>query len=153
MSAARKESGLTQEELAEAVLVSDRSIRSYEGGDSLPKPEILERICRVLKKEAWWFFAESMDRPPAESTDTLAVIRAHLDRLEADLAERHEYAWTDEMVLDLVEESRQSGEPITKDDLETFKSLRRSDKWKPVPGASQAARDDKKKRGLGDETS
>mgnify|MGYP001119314784 CR=1 FL=1 len=44
----RKEKGLTQQQLAEAVGVTKRAIASYESGSRRPSPAVAERIARVL---------------------------------------------------------------------------------------------------------
>ena len=44
----RKESGLTQEQLAEALGVSQRSISRWETGKTMPDYSLLPNICEVL---------------------------------------------------------------------------------------------------------
>lgn len=44
----RKEKGLTQQQLADAVGVTKRAIASYESGSRRPSPAVAERIARVL---------------------------------------------------------------------------------------------------------
>lgn len=55
---ARNQHGLTQEQLAEAVQKSTRSIQYIEKGDMLPKPETMLRLMIVLQIEPSHFAEE-----------------------------------------------------------------------------------------------
>lgn len=75
IATARKEAGLTQEELADLVQVSTRSLQGYEAGDVVPYRHI-SKLGEVLKRPvAWILHGES---EPEET---------RLDRIEAQLAE------------------------------------------------------------------
>jgi transcriptional regulator with XRE-family HTH domain len=57
---ARKESGLTQEELAALIGVSPRSIQGYEAGKVVPYRR-LNRLAEVTKRELGWMLEGDRD--------------------------------------------------------------------------------------------
>jgi transcriptional regulator with XRE-family HTH domain len=76
---ARKESGLTQEELASRVGVTARSIQGYEAGKVVPYRH-LSRLAEITDRELAWFL-ESDDEA------ALAQVAARLVSLVEELAE------------------------------------------------------------------
>lgn len=56
----RKSKGLTQEELAKIVGISQNSISRFETGESIPKPVIAKKIAKILCFE-WWKLYEDND--------------------------------------------------------------------------------------------
>jgi transcriptional regulator with XRE-family HTH domain len=76
---ARKESGLTQEELASRVGVTARSIQGYEAGKVVPYRH-LSRLAEITDRELAWFL-ESDDEA------ALAHVAGRLVTLVEELAE------------------------------------------------------------------
>lgn len=54
----RRARGLTQTELAEALMVSKQAISQYENGSSSPKPEVFELMCEMLQLPHSYFSKE-----------------------------------------------------------------------------------------------
>jgi transcriptional regulator with XRE-family HTH domain len=77
---ARKESGLTQEELAGLMGVSARSIQGYEAGKVVPYRHLNE-LARITKRELSWILAG--DRP----ADLTAEVVERLVTLVEEVAE------------------------------------------------------------------
>lgn len=75
IATARKEAGLTQEELADLVQVSTRSLQGYEAGDVVPYRHI-NKLGEVLQRPVGWILHGESE--PEET---------RLDRIEAQLAE------------------------------------------------------------------
>lgn len=64
---ARLEQGLVQADIAGLLGVRSGAVVSYEAGDYLPKPAMLEKISEVTGKPVAWFFtpgAQPLDRQP-----------------------------------------------------------------------------------------
>jgi transcriptional regulator with XRE-family HTH domain len=76
---ARKESGLTQEELASRVGVTARSIQGYEAGKVVPYRH-LSRLAEITDRELGWFLES--DDPVA-----LAQVAARLITVVEEVAE------------------------------------------------------------------
>ena len=76
---ARKEIGLTQEELADLVGVSTRSLQGYESGDVVPYRH-MGKIAEITQKEVTWLLHGASE----------TVEPAQLDRIESQLAEIRE---------------------------------------------------------------
>ncbi|MBQ1705450.1 MAG: helix-turn-helix transcriptional regulator [Clostridia bacterium] len=53
---ARKNAGLTQKQLADAVGAKHNSVSNWEKGQNQPDAETIQRLCRALKVEANHFF-------------------------------------------------------------------------------------------------
>jgi transcriptional regulator with XRE-family HTH domain len=79
IAAARHEAGLTQEELADLVGVSTRSLQGYEGGDVVPYRH-MQKLAEVTRRPAAWL----LHGDAAEDERTNAQ---RLDRIEEQLAE------------------------------------------------------------------
>jgi transcriptional regulator with XRE-family HTH domain len=77
---ARKERGLTQEELAEMASFSKRSLQDYETGVTIPYRHMAE-ISRLLGRSVEWFLYGD------EAAETQADLMAKVDRLEGLLEE------------------------------------------------------------------
>jgi transcriptional regulator with XRE-family HTH domain len=58
---ARKETSLSQIELAQLVGVSDKAISSYEVGRAVPPLDVLKKIAAVTGKQMSFFFNEGAD--------------------------------------------------------------------------------------------
>jgi transcriptional regulator with XRE-family HTH domain len=58
---ARKEAGFTQQEMSEALHVSDKAISSYEVGRATPNVRTLQEISRVTHKPIRYFIEEEND--------------------------------------------------------------------------------------------
>lgn len=70
IAAARKERGLTQKELADALRVSDRAVSKWERGLNLPNAEIFEPLCETLDLSVTELLrGERLDRPEASIED------------------------------------------------------------------------------------
>lgn len=79
IATARKEAGLTQEELADLVGVSTRSLQGYEAGEVLPYRH-LSKFADVLQRTVPWLLHG--EQAADESTNA-----ERLDRIETSLAE------------------------------------------------------------------
>lgn len=84
---ARKESGLTQEQLAELGSFSKRSLQDYEGGKTIPYKQLAE-LGRLLNRPTEWFLYGDQDQLAAvEPEDGLAARLARIEQaLEALIA-------------------------------------------------------------------
>jgi transcriptional regulator with XRE-family HTH domain len=76
---ARKESGLTQEELASRVGVTARSIQGYEAGKVVPYRH-LSRLAEITGRELAWFLE-------SDDSAALAQVAARLVSLVEEVAE------------------------------------------------------------------
>lgn len=89
---ARKQSGLSQEKLAEAVGVSGHAVYLFERGKNRPALDTLERISAATGKPLPWFFGgdpagqDPAEPTPASSTtvDTGADLAATVAQLETE---------------------------------------------------------------------
>lgn len=80
---ARKEKGLTQEELAEMASFSKRSLQDYETGQTIPYRQ-LQELGRLLGRPTEWFLYGEKD--PAAGADLEQVLEA-VEGLRAEVAE------------------------------------------------------------------
>lgn len=89
---ARKERGLTQEELAEMAPFSKRSLQDYEGGMTIPYRHLRD-LSRLLKRpEEWFLYGEDAASATTEERlghieQRLAEILDRLDRAAEDRAD------------------------------------------------------------------
>lgn len=86
IKARRKELGLSQEKLAEALGVSYQQVQRYENGTNLLSTDKLQIIAKVLEVPVNYFFKESEEitllvGPTIKSADT-AVILNCLDAID-----------------------------------------------------------------------
>lgn len=73
---ARKEKGLTQEELAEMASFSKRSLQDYERGETIPYRHFRE-LGRLLERPTEWFLYGDADDPrPVGLDEVLAAVEA-----------------------------------------------------------------------------
>jgi transcriptional regulator with XRE-family HTH domain len=70
---ARKQSGLSQEKLAEAVGVSGHAVYLFERGKNRPALDTLERIAAATGKPLPWFFGADAAPEPAAPSGTQAA--------------------------------------------------------------------------------
>ena len=79
---ARKERGLTQEELAELCDVSTRALQTWEGGAVTPYRHFKD-LARLLQRQEEWFLYGD---PPAPAEDAeLGEVKDRLERIESRL--------------------------------------------------------------------
>lgn len=79
---ARREAGLTQHQLADALGVSRRSVQGYESGAVAPYRH-LRRLAEVLGHPSEWFIADGSEPLLSELR---TIVRDELDRLGVDAA-------------------------------------------------------------------
>lgn len=150
LKAARQKAGLSQRVLADKLGLHRSAIAKYEAEELKISAETLLRMAEVFETTVSEILGEGHqeEQPLPLYADPISAIRVYLDELEKS---SHGFAWTDDLVIDVVNQVRESGDRFTKDELELFKSLRRSDNWKPSGSSNLAARDDTIKRGKVDE--
>jgi transcriptional regulator with XRE-family HTH domain len=93
IATARKEAGLTQEELADLVGVSTRSLQGYEAGEVVPYRH-MARLSEVTRREVAWLL-HGDDPTSAAPADLRRVVReevasalAHVEELLERLADQ-----------------------------------------------------------------
>jgi transcriptional regulator with XRE-family HTH domain len=79
---ARKERGLTQEQLAEMASFSKRSLQDYEGGVTIPYRHMQE-LARLLSRPQEWFLYGEQEQ--ASAGERLEQIDERLARIEEAL--------------------------------------------------------------------
>ena len=84
---ARRESGLTQRELAEQLGITTRSVQSYEAGAIVPWRH-LRRIELVTQKRSGWLLHEEDGREGAVSARTITELLATMEEHQALLREQ-----------------------------------------------------------------
>lgn len=72
---ARKRRGLTKRALAKEVGVTDRSITAYEGGQTVPESQTLQRIASALRFPLEFFFADDVEELPVEVASFRALTK------------------------------------------------------------------------------
>lgn len=75
---ARRERGLTQEQLAELASFSKRSLQDFEGGVTIPYKHLRE-LSRLLGRPTEWFLYGANQEPPAVDPEEVS---SRLDRIE-----------------------------------------------------------------------
>lgn len=84
---ARKERGLTQEELAEIASFSKRSLQDYEAGLTIPYRHFRE-LARLLKRPVEWFLYGDQEDAAEERIEQLReIVREEIAAVRSDLAE------------------------------------------------------------------
>ena len=73
---ARKEAGLTQEELAEMASFSKRSLQDYEGGTTIPYRHLREIGALTRKTPEWFLYGEEQESP--DLTNRLGALEEQL---------------------------------------------------------------------------
>ena len=86
IKARRKELGLSQEKLAEALGVSYQQVQRYENGTNLLSTDKLQIIAKVLEVPVGYFFKEPEEititaAPKTKSTDAEAILNC-LDAID-----------------------------------------------------------------------
>lgn len=74
----RKERGLTQQELAEKVMVAPSTIGMYEQGRREPDTSTLSKLCQVLHVSVDYLLSESQEDADKDIEDVIAEIRQRL---------------------------------------------------------------------------
>lgn len=82
IAAARREAGLTQEELADAIGVSTRSLQGFELGERIPY-RYMEKIATVTRREWEWLLHGATSSPVAEPGAVVARLDEILERLDS----------------------------------------------------------------------
>jgi len=82
---ARKEAGFSQQDLSDAIGVSDKAISAYEVGRSTPPIKVLERISSATEKPMGYFINVSDDET------TMDQILAKLETIEREMVEIRKY--------------------------------------------------------------
>lgn len=85
IAAARKEAGLTQEELADLVGVSTRSLQGYESGAVIPYRH-MAKIADVAQRPVAWLLHGDEAEDEATNSERLARIEAQLAEIRGLLA-------------------------------------------------------------------
>lgn len=82
---ARKERGLTQEQLAEMASFSKRSLQDYEMGETIPYKHFREMAELLSRDVRWFLYGETEEEANERDVDAavLAAIEQRLDSLEA----------------------------------------------------------------------
>jgi transcriptional regulator with XRE-family HTH domain len=80
---ARKERGLTQEELAALVGVSPRSIQGYEAGKVVPYRR-LGRLAEVTNRDLHWLLEGDAETAASVDTEVLAQLAGLIEELAAE---------------------------------------------------------------------
>lgn len=78
IAAARKQAGLTQEELGDLIGLSTRSVQGYEAGD-VPPYKHLDKISEVVRRSVGWLLHGE--------TEIEGASNDRLERIETQLAE------------------------------------------------------------------
>lgn len=83
---ARKEAGLTQEEMAELASFSKRSLQDYEAGITIPYRHMRE-IGAITKKPVEWFLYGAEDPTPGDLNKRVDQLQEQLEEVLALLRE------------------------------------------------------------------
>ena len=76
----RKEQNLTQEQFAEKLGVSNRSVSRWENGNTLPDFSIMQSICEITGITLPELLNGARQNPSTERTDSILLILALWDR-------------------------------------------------------------------------
>lgn len=80
IAALRKEQNLTQEQFAEKLGVSNRSVSRWENGNTLPDFSLMHSICRITGVTLSELLSGARQDPSAEGKDSILAILALWDR-------------------------------------------------------------------------
>jgi transcriptional regulator with XRE-family HTH domain len=83
---ARRESGMTQEQVAEVATFSKRSLQDYEAGITIPYRHMQEIAALLKKPVAWFLHGEPEERDLDRLREELAETRGEVSGLREDLA-------------------------------------------------------------------
>lgn len=82
---ARKELGLSQEQVTDLATFSKRSLQEYEAGNTIPYKQMAE-IARLLKREVAWLL-HGDPAPAASPNGLLGEVAENVDELTQSMAE------------------------------------------------------------------
>ena len=88
---ARREAGMTQEDLAEVSSFSKRSLQDYEAGVTIPYRNLRELAAILRRSVAWFLHGAEADRLPEEDAalaDRMAALEAQLQELVQEIQRR-----------------------------------------------------------------
>lgn len=80
IAALRKEQNLTQEQLAEKLGVSNRSVSRWENGNTLPDFSLMEHICQITGVTLSELLAGARQDPSQEKRNSILLVLALWDR-------------------------------------------------------------------------
>lgn len=83
---ARKERGMTQDDLAALAPFSKRSLQDYEAGETIPYKHLSD-ISRLLGRPTEWFLYGDDDDEATPSDATVAALESMREQVQAVLAE------------------------------------------------------------------
>lgn len=83
---ARKERGMTQDDLAALAPFSKRSLQDYEAGETIPYKHLSD-LSRLLGRPTEWFLYGDDDATSSDGEESQEAMRAMLARVEETLAE------------------------------------------------------------------
>lgn len=86
LSAVRKERGMTQEQLAEQLGVSNRSVSRWETGKTLPDLSVMQSICEVLDIRIQELLTGQRQQEAPSAEDCAALILDIANREKAEMA-------------------------------------------------------------------
>ncbi len=88
---ARKERGMTQEELASVASFSKRSLQDYEAGVTIPYKHLRELSTLLRKPTDWFLYGDPENQADLQRVqEELADVRGRLSRLEGQVVEEEE---------------------------------------------------------------
>ena len=88
----RREQNLTQEQLAEKIGVSNKTVSKWETGKTMPDYSVVELLCEVLEVSVSELIAGKEKEPDANSTsnEEVALLSYKIEQLEKDKNAREE---------------------------------------------------------------
>ena len=88
---ARREAGMTQEDLAEVSSFSKRSLQDYEAGVTIPYRNLTELATILRRSVAWFLHGAEADRSPEEDAalaERMTAVEAQLQELVQEIQRR-----------------------------------------------------------------
>src|SRR3990167_10301821 len=88
---ARREAGMTQEDLAEVCSFSKRSLQDYETGVTIPYRNLTELALILRRSVAWFLHGAEADRSPEEDAalaERMTAVEAQLQELVREVRQR-----------------------------------------------------------------
>ena len=80
IAALRKEQGMTQEQFAERLGVSNRSVSRWENGNTLPDLSLMQLICQITGITLSELLSGARQDPACEAPDSALAVLALWDR-------------------------------------------------------------------------
>jgi len=93
ISYARKDSSLSQKDLAEKLQISDRAVSAYEVGRATPPLETLQKISKITQKSLHYFLEGEYSESDLESK--LDKVQQELDQIKTLLRQQKKSAMLD----------------------------------------------------------